>query len=533
MLLTIPYFAHAQAPTDSTTKPAKKVYNTNKLELVTNLERYNKTEGYYPSFGNFLTFRQYVRVNNKRLVEIDKQGDVLRAYFSRCAAARAEVAQMAVQRRRGKAQMWSLFGAGMAITATSLIAGKTDGAKATGAYIGFGTALTGSILGFVHSSKSQKHLKNAIDVYNLQCYNPPAWDTVRKAKGPDSSSLNQKFDRRIDYADGDPVYYSVLRNEPQNAGLYGVILSPIVADINSLNVNVRAGITAFYTYKSLFQINATYNYAYLDMAKVAGDIEAPNASSSSISKGIPSVTNNAVGIDVLTKTSLFSWQQEKKYHMQLGWGRFKNLGFATVYGKFRGKISTAITGRVGYSYEQKMIKGSSTGDVQFNNTTPPLAYHGKYKTTIFTPQDLGNAVGSMKTNTLVVGLAYSKFRDLKVQLADYRYKGKREVRSQTDIYIDALIGQKIDIQDIVYYHYLGDQRASYNTNYFPQRLDVSSTPVSKIGYRVGASALNMWTPNFGLRTHFEVGKRPGPAIKNGSQSVYLQMGFGFIFGGKS
>jgi hypothetical protein len=97
--------------------------------------------------------------------------------------------------------------------------------------------------------------------------------------------------------------------------------------------------------------------------------------------------------------------------------------------------------------------------------------------------------------------------------------------------VDALYAQSMTVEDMIYYTALQPMTGEYM--HMPQRLDLSPTPVNKVGARFGVQTISMYSPHFGWKTMLEVGVRPGPKAVTSQDPFYLQITWGLIFGGRS
>src|SRR6202000_532080 len=87
------------------------------------------------------------------------------------------------------------------------------------------------------------------------------------------------------------------------------------------------------------------------------------------------------------------------------------------------------------------------------------------------PANLITSGAMLQSGIVTAGVGYSTFRDIKIELLDDTYTGRREERSQTDFYLDVLYAQSQKLGDMIYYMSLPD-----NYDHMPQRLDVTKTP---------------------------------------------------------
>ena len=131
----------------------------------------------------------------------------------------------------------------------------------------------------------------------------------------------------------------------------------------------------------------------------------------------------------------------------------------------------------------------------------------------------------------VIGIGYTTFRDVKISVAnDAHFSGRREERAQVDLFVDLLYAHKLSLQDMLYYHSLDN--ATDEGRHLAQRLNLSATPLTKTGFRVGYQVMSMYRPNFGTKILLEAGVRPGIKTEAKDTNLYGQFTIGFIFGGR-
>jgi hypothetical protein len=324
----------------------------------------------------------------------------------------------------------------------------------------------------------------------------------------------------------DPTYYQLVRNEPAHSGLFGLTVLPAIVNVSSLNLNISGGLGVFYTYESKFGLSATYQRAYLDDLKGSSRDDIPAGDADSY--GIPVNYTKSSLLDIQTKTTAVSWEKEGYYHLHLGRTRIGGQP-AEVIGRAKGVILQAITARLGYQFDNRLVESSGSG-ISYSNSTPVYNYHFGGQVYPLTPDNLATSSTMVKAGVITAGIGYSTFRDIKIELQDDTYTGRREEKSQTDLFLDVLYAQSMTVQDMIYYHALQPRTGEYL--HLPQRLDISQTPVNKVGVRAGVQTLSMYTPHFGVKTLLELGIRPGPQTMDKQEGFYFQATFGLVFGGR-
>ena len=318
------------------------------------------------------------------------------------------------------------------------------------------------------------------------------------------------------------INYELERNEPANSGLFGVSVNPAYVDGSSLNNNVGGGLELFYTFKSYLRISGSYHIAYLDNITGDDNKDAPYGDWNEYGTPVKSKKSSRFGI--LVSPTLTSWEKESNYHITLGSAGYRTVAVTRV----RANVMRALTGRFGYQVDNRVIQ-SKNSDL-FKTTTPDYVYYYQGDAYTLKATNLSSSSTMMKSNIVVIGIGYTSFRDVKITLDDERYSGRREEKSQTDLFFDILYAHKLSLQDMIYYHSLDN--VTDEGRHLPQRLDLSATPLNKAGFRIGYQVLSMYRPSFGSKIILEAGLRPGPKTENKDTNLYGQITFGFVFGGR-
>jgi hypothetical protein len=532
VLLVLAVHTHAQTDTTHRKKPAiarpkPPIPNSTKLELVYReaLVTHYNTNGGSSSYNVFVP---YVRVNDAKPVEIGKHAEFLRQFFSRCNDADAQIDLMNQQLRRAKLDFWlgvgvggTVFFSGLPAAANSSGSGST--AFFTHAAVGAAIITGGAWLAHWHAKRADEHLRLSVDLYNSRCFKPLPSDTAKwhRADTSKPASHNPVAASPMKLYQ-DTTLSKLLRNDPSHSGLFGLTVMPLLVDVYPLNLNARAGIGAFYTYESKFGVSVSYQQAYVD------DLTGHH-------KDIPVGVDNfgdAAGykkmtlLDLQTKMTTIAWEKEGYYHLHLGNTRIGGVR-AEAIGRVKGTILRAITTRLGYQIDNRVVQSDNNG-IAFATNTPAYNYHAADGSVgPLTPTNLITSGAMLHSGIITAGVGYSTFRDIKIQLLDDTYTGRRQEESQSDIYVDVLYAQSQKLGDMIYYLSVPD-----NYGHMPQRLDLSATPMKKIGWRLGFQTVSMWRPHFGIKTFAEIGMRPGPQTLVNEEKVYGLLGFALIFGGR-
>jgi hypothetical protein len=428
------------------------------------------------------------------------------------------------QMRRAKLDFWGGVGIGSTIAFAGVVrAGSNNNMSSTEFFAHFVVGAlvmgTGAFFAHSHAKRADEHLRLSVDVYNSRCYKPLPSDTARLAKGDAPVFPSQMKIYR------DTTLYRELRNEPSHSGLFGLNVTPVSVNVASLNLNISGGIGFFYTYESKFGLNVNYQRAYLD--DLTGDNRGDGPSGDADSHGSPANRTKSSFLDIQTKFTAVSWEKEGYYRLKLGNTRIGRMP-AEVVGRAKGKYLKAITARLGYQADHRLVE--SSGGIAYNNATPVYNYNFEGQVYPLSPDNLVTSSSMIRSGIITAGIGWSSFYDLKIELLDDTYKGRREQKGQDDLFLDVLYAHSMTVEDMIYYHALEPRTGEYE--HLPQRLDISRTPVKKIGARLGYQTIAMYSPHFGVRSQLEVGIRPGPQTLDNKTGFYFQATLGLIFGGR-
>jgi hypothetical protein len=320
------------------------------------------------------------------------------------------------------------------------------------------------------------------------------------------------------HAQSEPIPYKLIRNEPTHSGLFGLTVTPVAADIDFLNLNIRGGVGAFYTYESKFGIEVSYQQAYFD--DLLGHRDKPPFGTDSY--GIPVDYKKASTWNVQTKFSVASWEKQGYYHLNLRPASFLGPGKGEPLGRAEATVLKALTVRLGGQLDNRTVESSNSGIAFVNSTSNSQ-----------TATNLSTSGAMLKSGIIAAGIGYSTFKDIKIDLLDDKWEGRREQKIQSDLYFDLLYAQSLKLDDMLYYYVAPNGNDQPSGGPGSQRLDLTQTPLKKVGWRFGYQDVQMTKPHFGVKTFCEIGSRPGPQTFDSQERFYIQFGFALIFGGRS
>ena len=521
VLLPISHYTYAQ-----TKKPTvkKKVANTTKLELVYkgfNATSYNPGTG--ASRSSFFDLA-YLRVNDGKPERVDRHANLLRRYYTKAPLSNQQIDLMIKEKRKGTAILLIGGIGGTAYGMSGIFANsEMDKSKFyTRALIGSAVFLGAGYLKTVYDRRADRHLRRSVDIYNQKYYKPlitdsSSADNVAKNNDTTIHTSDKKYYEET-------AYYNLIRNDPGNSGLWGASITYASLDFNQLNINMTGGLGLFYTYKSLVGISADYQIGYFDIVTGSNKNKKPDRIDRD-SYGIPVDYKKPSLLDIQAKVSVFSWEKEGRYHVYLGKEKIGWGSSVTKLGRVHGLIRKAITARAGFMLDNRVIQ--NINGISLETTTPPYVFMDNGKEYTMTPRNLATSAAMLESGFISAGIGLSTFMDLKIQMTGDEYKGLKEEKSQTDLFVDVLYAQSQKLQDITYYH------ISYETDeIIPQRLDISGSPLGKVGFRAGF-AYKKLSRFFGTKYGLELGMRPGPKVHESAGNFYCRLSFGVAFGGRT
>lgn len=326
-------------------------------------------------------------------------------------------------------------------------------------------------------------------------------------------------------SNGNTIQYTPIRNEPARSGIFGVILSPILVDASRQNVSLAAcSVDFFYTYRSQLRISGGYSFTYL--SSISGKNHKGEPYSPVESYGVAVEPKRSTRYELMVSPTISSWQAEDDYHIILGRYNYNTIAVTRI----RANVLRSITARLGIMADEQFVE--SEKGLPFQSNTPVYEYIYKGATYPLRPDNLDKSNSMLRSNAIVFGIGYTTFRDIKLSINDDRYRGRRQEKSQTDLFLDLLYAHRIELQDVTYYHSLQYPTNNAVSGHLPQRLDMTATPLSKFGFRLGYQFLNLYKPWFGTQFRFELGARPGFKDLGISNRLYGRFSWGLIFGGR-
>jgi hypothetical protein len=512
VMLSLSLCVHAQ--TDSTTKvhvqkPGKPPVNSTKLDLVY-LAHQSTSVDSRGMVSSRTVILPYLRVNDKRDIRIYGKGNMLRPYYVKAPLALAQVDIMQHEAKVGKRWFFGGFGVGALLIFSGLPAAVREPKANMPAFythlgLGLGAMTMGVIEGMKHNRRWDNALHKSFDIYNDRYYMPPPKDTTPVTAADSTAKKTGKKKQKEEKHQS----YSIERNEPENSGLWGFIIDPIVVNQSTYNTNLAGGAGFFYSYKSAFRINASYTMAYVDDA-LGDDRDYLHLVPGTSQNAAPSDYKPASSLELQTKFNLVSWTKSDgiyPIHLEDVDGAEAHLG---KHGDVKANVLHALSGRLGYEMRNQVMDW----DIDYVSSTNTNA-------------TFSGSPAMLKSGIASVGIGWSIFRDIKVNMGDL-HRGRTSLMKQTDVYVDFLYGASMKWQDLMYTEVLPDGTISA-----PKRADISQTPLTKTGIRVGFENLFMFSNHVGQRIRLEIGLQPGPTTYDKRNNEFIKFSYGILIGGRA
>lgn len=522
MLVAVTLGAHAQSDSALKSKIIARPVKTKKPTSQVGLELVYKT--YTSTYYNPNTHRYssntyqkpFVSVNGAKPVALDRKGEILRKYYTKCPLAMQQLDESRHINKKASRFFWGGFGAAGVMTVGGIVLStKVPEDKSTAAFftsfgVGVGTMLAGGIVSWILHKRADEHLRSSVDVYNKSCYIPPKPDSTQAASTT-ATNGKVKASPRKNYVD--TVLYELVRNEPAHSNLYGISVHPVVLDAYKPNLSISGGIGVFYTYKSAFGVSLNTQMSYLENLDGIHGSDKPSYQS----YGVPVKNRASKRLELQTKFTLSSWTKEIKYPMHVSYTREGEMS-----GSVPGTMLRAISGRLGFIHDLKKIEGN--GVMPLETSKAPYVLHMDDGTDQELDRTgLKSSTAFLQSEVITAGIALSTYRDMKINLKDEQYKGKRDLKSQTDLFIDVMYAPSMKYEDLLYSYHV------YQSNQMYEILPVTS-PFSRTGARIGYQSMSMGK-FFGTKYIIELGLRPGPTLPS-SANAYFQLTYGVVFGGR-
>ncbi len=474
---------------------------------------------------SFLSY-PFIRVNGGDLQEVHKVN--LTQPFKQCPSARKE--WTAFNKTRKKPMKTILVSVGIAgvtgigsLVAVASQEGKSGPGQKIALSVGtvglFGVPIFGAVKARKQKKAADRHLENAILFYNERCYVQPLIDNVPSKEKQDTSTQgiktqnpslvnSNKTSSGIGTYEEPPLEYNMIRNDPEHTRWWTVSISPLDFDIqNNRLPSIHAGLAGEYLHGSKFGIKSSISLAYADNFGYSGisgyhgdpekwkPLDGGKFASADYKRGL--------NFDVIASYEIKGNTKEKEDEVELGVEKMYGNGVYTV-GKLKSNQRISWSGRIGgYLLRSVLQDESELLNVYFDDTSGIL----------------GAAAVMHRQAGLSLGIARRHVNDLKIDMLDSRFKGKKGGNSISELYGDLLFAPYLKLSDVTVYGYTGPDELPIYT--------LDATPLRRIGFRFGyrMTRLNKKT---GKSLYLEAGIRPGLT----KESSYGRLGGAFLFGGR-
>ncbi len=489
---------------------------------------------------NYTSQWPYARINGGEPLEIDGTASVLIKPFMNCAPASNELTQYAKARKMASHSLVMGIGTGVVLAVGGfLLSNKIDpdegapGVFFSGIGLGFGSMVTGVVLGMKQNTKAKEHLRQSVILYNEQCFiglkTPALKDSVAVAR--DTVPKTMPGSGVIDHYK-DTAFVEILRNAPEKTGFWSIGATLLNLDLSGTHFfTLRYGAEVQYQ-SPKFGLRGNLNLASLDNFHDLGY------------NGQKYVANPYVeGYEYRDIAVADDYQKAMEASLQSwicfgGKTRIKNeeviLGTSKQYGanvkniaNFQSKIHKNWAVRFGGMYYRSIQQ--SENKIPFITDAPDITVIDPDTGNPYTyspyEAELGHAAVMLRSYNLTLGLGRRSHHDLKFHLKNTENKGVHNRYSMSEWYVDALFAPSLELGRVDYFIY------SYNPSAHElHNISVAPTPLINWGARIGWR-VEAFTKNFGWGYKLELGSRPG--IKSSHEALfnsYLEIGIFCFFG---
>jgi hypothetical protein len=536
MLFLFALLCHTNVHAQKKTKlPSGSVgFNMDKIELLYKNVEVTRTSSNGAS-RSYTTKLPLLRFNGGETEPY--KSDRLLPFLKDCPSAKKEVKLFDHERKRAVQFFFGGFLAGGALAFTGLIATAVRSEKgksgegipfAVGFGLGIGTMTYGAIKAHKAKIRADKHLRQSVEQYNIKCYKgtPPPKDSIPKVAGntmPTAHPTSAK-DNSEEAVNGvtenfkERVTYEMQRNDPKSLAFW-------TAGIHYLDVEIAQ--------------NHGFNYAiggdfiYQKGAKWGIRASAKIALVDNLSQ--ETNRNDVAELNYLEQAEATDYvpANEQQVVLSIGIGGKSRESEHSVYLGFKDGVHHRGTLQANeYVSWNVRIGALRNQNVLFRNDGLPIR-SSTPSTTVVVPgywdptpipvnYYLENATVMTQSVSLSAGISRKLFNDLKINVLDSSFKGKKKDSSYTEFFADFLYAVSTQTGDVRY------RFTEVNTQYEEFFLvNTSRTDIAKWGWRAGFTTAFVRGTGFSV----ECGQRPGPNAGRGYFSMTGWWRFGKELGG--
>jgi hypothetical protein len=465
------------------------------------------------------------------LIKLD--GSQLMKYYKKCPNARKKLQEGIEYNRKARRLLLTGVIAGPVLLVGSLItsvAVKNFIPFAVGAPLGLASFGTFGGVGLKYKSKALQCIKESVNIYNAECYIPNVEkkkeEEEAKAKEQESGKdIEEEVERKLEEsskekkteksASDNGFVYDEIRNQPGNSNLFGVGLNLLGFTYSPLNNRLSGGAFGFYTYKSIFSVEAEYRLNYL--SNISGDyqngigVTGASSSNGGLANG---PTEFGLNHEMTILAKYFIGKKEKKVNVDFKMGMGKkgvNQG-KKIIGIVPSTVMNGYGLRLGANYSGLIVE--NLNGIEYASVTNP---------------EFTSLATYQRSALIILGVSRIRFTDLKLVASFENRNIPRNIRRQTEYYLDVLFAPYISTSNIS-----GRFIDPDTGQYFTQTYSTASTKRNYFGARIVLQRSSLEKGIVGVKYGAEIGIFPGIIGERFSYIPYAcQLTFGVFFGGRT
>ncbi|GJM35864.1 MAG: hypothetical protein DHS20C18_48650 [Saprospiraceae bacterium] len=483
--------------------------NNNKIELLIRDIEVTRTNS-QGNISSYFTEIPQLRINNGD--PVDFKSSVLQPYLQDCPSARRqlELFDQEIKQAKKVKRIGLLAGSGLILgglfSNIALLSKdkETYVPFALGFGLGIGSILYGGIKSRKHRIVANRYRDNSVKLYNKKCYLPLENGALNLPLVQDSLPPEKKTagNDGITRHYQDTVLYELIENDPKNYRFASLSLIPL--DIEGANYHgftYRIGLALNYHHSSRFYANASYKIALVDNLTSSSD-GGKNKGGNVNPRISPADYQRAQELRVLGSLEFFGKDKEVSEEIYLGTQIIGGLPVQTntdIQSKRRisWSVRAGVTTYRSVLYSESGLDFSSTEDPRTEVPNPltgePFVLHF---------DQLENGMAMLRSTNLSAGISRRAIRNLKIEVHNKAFKGKKRNSFVSEWYADLLYAPKLELGKVNYeYHY---RDPGFEEDYQYEILP-DATPLRKLGWRAG---FRFYSAR-GWDLQLEVGQRPG------------------------
>ncbi len=484
--------------------------NNDKIELV-----YRDVEVTRTNSSGFVLSSYAIEIPQLRFNggdPVNFKSSLLMPYFKDCPSARRQLKLFDEETRQARKvkKIGILAGSGLMVAglfSTVQLASKGKETYAPFA-VGFGLGMGSLFYGIIKSKKHHKiadtHRENAVKFYNNRCYSPV--DSTDQKTIPDQDSLppveKPMVDDGITHHYQETILYNLLQNDPKNYRFASLSIIPLdIEGAKFHELTMRAGMALNYHHGSKFYANATYKMAFVDNLSSTSE-KGMNTGGNVNPRITPSDYQRAQELVVLGGLEIYGKDWEVDEEVYVGTQAIGGLPVQTNT-TIRSKRRVSWSLRAGVTSYRSVLFTESGLD--FASSEEPRSEYPNPLTgepLVINFNQLENGMAMLRSTSFSAGISRRLIRNLKIEVLNKAFKGKKRRSYVSEFYADLLYANKVELGNVNYQYHYRDPGFEEDYQY---EISPDMTPLRKLGWRLG---FRFYSAK-GWDAQFEVGQRPG------------------------